>query len=104
MKNFITVQTHTLLTTWVCGAGFREESFVRVLLLTSEHRCLEIGTAGLARILLSHSHCNTLTWWTILWYRGLYEPGSLFGLWPGSYDTTQTLCRTFSALSRLRSS
>jgi hypothetical protein len=40
MKKFVNLQTHSLLTTWVCGAGFRKESnsFVRVLLLTSEHR------------------------------------------------------------------
>jgi hypothetical protein len=86
MKKFVTVQTHSLLTTWACGAGSRKESnsVVRFLLLTSEHRCHEIGTAGLARILLSRSHFNTLTWWTMLWYRGLHEPSSLFGLWPGS--------------------
>jgi len=40
MKKFVNVQTHSILTTWVCVAGFRKESnsFVRVLLLTSEHR------------------------------------------------------------------
>jgi hypothetical protein len=86
MKKFVTVQTHSLLMTCVCEAGSQKESnsVVCFLLLTSEHRCHEIGTAGLARILISLCHFDTLTWWTVLWYRGLHETGSLFGLWPGS--------------------
>jgi len=104
MKKFVAVQTHSLLTTWVCGAAFRKESKCCACPLTDLRTSLSWNRHSWPRKNTSF-HIAILTHW----HGGLgtdvcTNPALCWVMAGFMRYHSNVIYRTFSAFSWLRSS